>query len=184
MTIYNLDSEPVLTAPDDADIIPIMDMSAKAIKQITLANLKQEIIGGAPVALTASTVALDRATHAGRVCTLNRAAGIDLTLPAATGSGDRYEFVILTDTTDLYAIVINPTPGTDVIAGHALADDGDGEPANGWSSKTAVAASFGGASQASGGSRGDRIVVTDVASGIWQLSAWLTNGGTEATPFS
>lgn len=181
MSIYLLNTEPVLTAPDDEDLVPIFDMSAKAIKQITLANLKQELVGGAPVALTAATVALDRATHAGRLCTLNRAGGIDLTLPAATGSGDVYEFVILTDTTDLYAFLVT---GNDTIAGHALADDGDGEPANGWSSKTATAVNLGGAAQASGGSKGDRIVFKDVAADLWQCSAFLTNGGTEATPFA
>ena len=181
MSIYLLNTEPVLTDPAANDLVPIFDTSAKAIKQITLANLKQEIVGGSVVALTAATVELSRATHAGRLCTLDRAAGIDLTLPAATGSGDVYEFVILTDTTDLYAFA---RTGNDIIAGHALADDGDGEPANGWSSKTATSASFGGAAQASGGSKGDRIIFKDVAADTWQCSAFLTNGGTEATPFA
>jgi hypothetical protein len=181
MSIYVLNSEPELTAPADADYIPIFDASSGSIKRITLANLRQTVVGGTPVTITAASDAITRAEHAGRLVLLDRAGGIDLTLPEATGSGDKYEFVILTATTDAYTWTCE---GDGVIAGHALADDGDGEPANGWTDANATVITLGGTAQATGGSIGDRVILTDIGADLWQASLFLTQGGTEATPFS
>lgn len=137
---------------------------------------------GGIIPVTAATLTLTRAQHGGKTLALNRAGGIDLTLPAALGLGTVFEGIIITATTDAYTLA---PVGSDKIAGQVLADDGDGEPANGFSNAgTAVLVSLGGASQATGGSVGDRFVIQDVAAALWQISIWATQGGTEATPFS
>ena len=54
---------------------------------------------GAVVDVTGATVAITAATHGSRVVTLNRAACVTATLPAATGSGEIYRFIIGTTAT-------------------------------------------------------------------------------------
>ena len=45
------------------------------------------VLSAAPINVTATTLAVTGAAHGGRVVTLNRAAGIAVTMPAATGTG-------------------------------------------------------------------------------------------------
>jgi fructose-specific component phosphotransferase system IIB-like protein len=92
-----------------------------------------------------------------------------------------YEFFVGTATTDAYAFA---RAGSDVIAGHAFAEDGDGAPANGWTDANAVSVTLGGTAQATGGSVGDRVYFKDVSSALWSCTCLLTQGGTEATPFA
>ena len=73
-------------------------------------------IGGAVVDVTDSTVSLTQTDHSSRVVTLNRAAGVTVTLPAATGTGDKYIVVIGTTATS-NANVIQVANATDVMDG-------------------------------------------------------------------
>lgn len=133
------------------------------------------------VTVTAATLDVVEALHEGKTVVLNRAGGIDATLPAATGSGAKYRFVIGASTTDAYAFAVT---GNDTIFGHALFDDGDGEPANGWTANGATSVSLGGATQASGGSKGDIVEFEDIAADTWLCRVTGTQGGTEVTPFA
>jgi hypothetical protein len=138
---------------------------------------------GRIVNITGTQATITETAHEGRIVTLDRATGIAVTLPAATGTGGVYTFVVKTanSSTNTYTLV---RAGSDTIAGHALGDDGDGEPANGWTTASATTITLGGTTSASGGSAGDKVVLIDIATGVWQCSAFLTQGGSEVTPFS
>lgn len=133
------------------------------------------------VDITAASDAVTAAEHCDRIVTLSVSGGSDLTLPAATGTGCVYTFIVATATTDAYTWT---RAGSDTIAGQALCDDGDGEPANGWTASAATVITMGGTAQASGGSVGDKIVLVDYGSATWQATITCTQGGTEVTPFS
>ena len=135
------------------------------------------------VAVTAPTLAVDVATHEGKIVTLSLAAGTNVTLPACTGSGAKYTFVIVTanTSTDTYSFAVT---GNDTIYGHCFGVDGDGEPGNAWTAAGSTSAAFGGTNHASGGNIGDVIKFTDIAADIWLCEAWITQGGTEVTPFA
>ena len=59
-----------------------------------VSNSNAEIVN-----VTSSTLAVTKALHNGRTITLNRAAGIAVTLPASLGDGSVYRFVIGTTIT-------------------------------------------------------------------------------------
>jgi len=180
-TTHNHDNPAASTLAETDQYAQINGTTARGA-YATGAQLRRFAHGGL-VNVTAATLAVAAATHAGRVVTLNRAAGITSTLPAATGTGDKYTFIVgTTITSNNY--VFSPT-GNDTMFGFALMDDGDGEPANGWTCGGGNnTVTLGGTSNATGGVKGDRIEFIDIAADEWQVSIWGTQGGTEATPFS
>lgn len=135
---------------------------------------------GGRINTTAASLTLTLESHGDRVITQNRAAGTAFTLPAAVGSGRRITIVVGTTISGGSLTVVRA--GADVIRGVALADDGDGEPANGWSATAATTITFEGSTQ--GGISGDRIELIDIASGVWSAMVICTQTGAEATPFS
>ncbi len=181
MPSENISAMTNLTVVADADELIIRDASAPAQKKaVTVAALRESMQSGI-VTITAASDAITRTEHAGRTVVLSRSGGIDLTMPEATGSGDVYVFVFGVATADAYTIAGDDT---DVdFAGTIVGFDGDGEPANGWYDADATSLSFGGTSQAQGGSVGDRIVLTDIAADLWAVQGVIAQGGTEATPF-
>jgi hypothetical protein len=136
------------------------------------------------VNVTASPLVLAEATHEGKIVTLNLGTGIAVTLPAATGSGAVYTFIIGTVLAGGASHVFSKT-GNDTICGTIFGKDGDGDPGNAWTAgATDNTISLGGASLATGGSKGDKLVLVDMAADTWNAVGWITQGGTEATPFS
>lgn len=143
-----------------------------------------------PATVTASTVTLG-AAHANRVTTLNRAAGIAVTLPAATGSGDRYDLVVLATFTAAASIAV--ADATDYMIGVAQLgiDGGTFVPHQYPTANTGTLATesdtialFGGASNTAGGIKGARISLIDIATDIWSVLYISDAGGTEVNPFS
>jgi hypothetical protein len=151
-------------AATSAEINRVADVSTRIVNAIT-------------------TLAVDAATHEGKIVTLNLASGFTTTLPAATGSGAKYTFIVgTTITTNNYVFAVT---GNDTMFGSALADDGDGEPANGWTAGGGNnRVTLGGTNNATGGVKGDIIEFIDIAADEWFVQIRGTNGGTEATPFS
>lgn len=135
---------------------------------------------GGIVNLTA-TATLTRAAHGGKLITLNAAAGLTITLPAAIGSGARFEFFVgttVTSNNDIIQVVGNDTmKGTvwmaqdaaDTAVAFETASDSDTITMNGTTK---------------GGLIGDRISLIDAAADVWSLQAFLQGTGTEATPLS
>ena len=148
---------------------------------LTIANpvLQSPVLQEGVIAINAA-ITLTAGTHAGRLMRFSTAAGVTATLPAATGTGNRYRFVVNTTVTsaaDIIAVV-----GDDAFFGviHVAQDGGD----------TSIAFEAGSdADQISmngsttGGIAGDYIEVTDIASDRWLAIGWTQATGTEATPF-
>ena len=135
-----------------------------------------------PIAITASTT-LDRDVHAnGAKIVLNVATGATLTLPASTGGGDQYDIAILTSVTS-NNYVVQVANSTDVMAGTAIlfADAGDTVVAFNTAASSDTITMDG---TTRGGLRGASLVLTDIASGVWQVQYVSDASGTEATPFS
>lgn len=144
-------------------------------------NLFSSSVQG-PIAInaTAATLPLDTATHAGKFIALNRAAGIAVTLPAATGTGNVYRLGVGT------AITSNTTTitraGSDTIAGVALIGTDTTNGVLMFSSSTATVITMDGTTRA--GTKGTFIELVDGGSAQWYVRMFGQGSGTEATPFS
>ena len=140
------------------------------------------------VSATGSTLAVTVAAHDGKTIVFNRAAGVAAELPAATGSGARFRFVVGTAFTGAATIKVNAAPGTDTMVGLVLGLDGDGVPANAWTvGGTDDTITFDGAASPNmtqGGFAGDMYEIEDIAAGKWQVNGFIKQTGTEATPMS
>lgn len=138
----------------------------------------------AVVALTADT-ALTQAAHAGKIVTIGSADGDTITLPAATGTGDIYTVVVATTVTSNNHI-IQAASASDSFAGICLGVDTDAEGASGytWNADSGDdTVTMDGS--AKGGLIGDKWIITDIASGVFQVDGRITqSGGSEVTPFS
>lgn len=125
--------------------------------------------------ITAATATLSD-YEAGGVVVVNRAAGSTITLPAATGTGYRY---LITTIVDQTGDLIVAAAGTDVMQGVALTDmAGVIWP----TADTTDTITLNGTT--TGGLKGTRVELIDVASGIWNVLVVGEASGTEATPFS
>lgn len=134
------------------------------------------------VSATAATLAVTAAAHAGKVIVLNRAAGVTVTLPAATGTGNIYRFSVGTAVTSNNDI-IKVADATDVMAGTLVVG----------SVTDASATAF--ATQANddtitmngsttGGLAGGLITLVDIATNLYAVSGSISGSGSEADPFS
>lgn len=140
--------------------------------------------GNSIVNATASTLAVTSAIHAGKTVTLNRAAGIAVTLPAASGSGDKYRFVVGTTVTS-NSTTIKVANSSDAVQGFSMVvSDDAGGPVKGFiaSAGTDDTVTFNGTT--TGGYIGDVAEFEDVAANVWEVTVRGKATGTEATPFS
>lgn len=138
------------------------------------------VTGPVPIAIGASkTVSIPG------VYLLNTAAGSVATLPAATGSGSVYRFIVTT-TASSNAHKILPASSSDFLQGIA---DGHVSAGTTLSFSGNVAAShsiqmpFAG-TQPSGGFIGDWFEFRDIAANIWEVTGAYQSGTTSTTPFS
>ena len=114
--------------------------------------------------------------------TVNAAAGLTLTLPAAAGLGDTYRIFIGTTVTS-NSVVIRVANATDILSGLAISAADAGATVNGWETGASDdTITLNGTT--TGGLRGDYIELMDAASGFWFVQARTASTGTEATCFS
>lgn len=148
---------------------------------VTAAKLDNNALSKLPFALNIASITLD-SSKAGVPLVFTRASGVVVTLPEATGTGDIYKFYVNTTvTSNSYKIQV--ANATDVISGLALADDGEGDAANGWPTTSSTdTITMDGSTK--GGVKGDSLEIIDIASGQFCAKAFLTNSATEASPFS
>jgi hypothetical protein len=134
------------------------------------------------ISLTAASTTITDEGFVGSRLVFNRAAGATAILPAATGSGNRYEFIVGT-TLSGGNYVVRVANSSDIFVGWALfsADAGD----------TAVMFETAADSDTitmngtgTGGVRGARVIVDDIAANLWAVNCISNASGTEATPFS
>ncbi len=131
---------------------------------------------------TTSTLTVTAALHNGAIITLNRAAGIAVTLPAASGTGNIYRFFLGTSVTSNTS-TIKVANSSDTMVGfvHQLADGGN----------TANNYEIGGTDDTitmdgstTGGIKGDYIEIIDIATNLFYVNVKQSATGTEATPMS
>jgi len=146
----------------------------------TLSN--PTIQGETPVEVTGATVTLG-ATHKGRLTVLNRAAGIAVTLPASSGSGDRYRLAVHATFTG--AATVKVANSTDIMKGTAVLFADGGDTVVGFATAAdSDTIDLLGTANSTGGIAGAMIDLEDYKSGFWLVRYVSDAGGTEATPFS
>lgn len=134
------------------------------------------------VSLTASTATITAASHAGRTMLLDRAAGVVATLPAATGSGNTYTFMVKTSVTS-NAYTIQVANSSDVMMGAAIVFQDGGDTMVGFEcGATDDTISMNGTT--TGGLKGAVITVQDVATNLFAVHVRTAATGVEATVFS
>lgn len=137
-----------------------------------------------PVAVGAASLTVSQALHDGKTILLDTATGIAVTLPAMTGSGARYRFVV-TATASGGNYVITAT-AANLFGGVTVNDDtGVGTLFTDRAATNAAGSTvitLDGTTR--GGRKGDWFEIEDVASGIGMVRGHLNGSGTEATPFS
>lgn len=174
------------TPPDQATINVVDTTAAQTLTNKTLTN--PSISGNTPVNETTSTLTITAALHANRVVTLNRAAGIAVTLPAATGTGDKYTFVVGTTFTGDAGIAV--PNATDYMIGTALLLQDAGDTVVGFATaNTGTVATESDridlfdTGNTTGGIKGAVVELIDIATAIWSVRYVSDAAGTEATPF-
>lgn len=183
MSTYIINSEPEIAAVADADEMLIYDADTGVTNKVGVDVLRQ-YMGSGLVEVTASD-ALTPAEHANRMVTMNALAGLTLTLPAATGTGDVYKVsVSVTVTSNDY--IIQVANATDEFVGGIIQTDVDTSDtlasypaldADGFDTITLNGST-------SGGIMGDSITITDIATGKFLLAGSINSTGTVVTPLS
>lgn len=126
--------------------------------------------------VTSATLAVTDAYN-GQIIPLNRAGGMTVTLPAATGSQAVYR--IFVGTTFTSNGVIQVANATDTMNG--LASVGGGTASVFGTLPASDTITMNGST--TGGLAGSYIELVDIAAGDWIVSAALVGSGTPATPF-
>lgn len=133
------------------------------------------------VTVTDSTVTLTKAKHDGKVIVLNRAAGIAVTLPAATGSGCMFKIVVGTTVTSNTTTI--KVVGNDIMQGSCIqgADGGNTVVSYDTASDSDTITLNG---STTGGLIGEWIELIDMKADTWMVHMIQNATGSEATPFS
>lgn len=130
--------------------------------------------------VTAATVTINADAHVGMPVVLNRAAGCVATLPAATGSGNTYNFIGAIDATgDQKVQVAN---ANDTMAGVAYLGNDSAGASCFYTAAASDTITLDGST--TGGLKGWRVTCTDMAANTWAVMVMSEASGTEATPFS
>ena len=149
-------------------------------------NASADKSANAVIAANGDTLTVTQALHASRVVAFGKTTGTIVTLPAATGTGDIYRFVIsITATSN--ANIIKVANATDVMNGSLNLQqdtDADGTAVTFRADAGDDTMTFAGAA-GTGGIKGGYIECVDYLSGFWSCRAYTqSGGGAEVTPFS
>lgn len=146
---------------------------------------------GGLVSLAVATVTLTATLHAGRTLLFNTVGGVVATLPAATGTGNFYRFVVQTLNTGASVYEVSAA-GSDKILGtlaviqpggtYATANQAESFLSTASSSVTIGNAT--GSFPTGGANIGDWFQVQDIAAAVWAVTGSLTAGTTPTKPFS
>ena len=136
------------------------------------------------VTATASTLAVTEALHDGKVITLDRAGGIAVTMPEATGSGMVITFVVITKFTTDGTITLADTTNTALIGQASIVDSDTTDLIHMFTpGGTFDLVTLDGTN--TGGGLGCWIQYIDLATDVWSVQIIEAVGGTApATPFS
>lgn len=131
-----------------------------------------------------STLTLVNQLHGGKMVLLNTAAGSVVTLPAATGSGVEYTFVVTTLATS-NSHKIQVANASDIMIGSIATIDTDTSDAYAAWATTSTSDTITLNRTTTGSVRlGETITAKDVATNRWLIDGLVCVTGTPATPFS
>jgi hypothetical protein len=135
------------------------------------------------VSLAVSTT-LNAGTHGGKNILMSGAgAARTFTLPAATGTKDKYRFTVAEVNTSSYLIKV--ANATDVMDGSIITvTDTASDVVVGWETASTSDTITLNGTTTGGAAIGDYVELQDIATGQWSVTGIVTGTGTEATPFS
>lgn len=130
----------------------------------------------------AATTTLTALIHSGRTMLLNASGGFTTTLPAATGTGNIYRFLVQTVSTTGYVLACT---GSDVFKGNVQVGLNSATPGGScqFASSTNQNYTLNGTTKG-GVNAGDWFNVQDYLAGVWSIQGMSIGSGTLATPFS
>lgn len=181
-TPYTVEDESAIDVIATGDLIRVYDLSSKSYKY---ASIDQMRTGAATVVATtagATTLTITATSHSGKTIVLNNTAPIAVTLPQATGTGNKFRFFVAVAATAT-ASTIKVANATDVMAGFQFTVTTTATNVEGFAtSATSDTISINGTTL--GGIAGDVITIEDVKTGVFSVIMLSSSTGTEATPFS
>lgn len=131
-------------------------------------------------AATAATLTVT-AADSGSIINLNRAAGIAVTLPAATGTGNVFRFYVGTSITS-NTTTIKVANSSDVMGGVATIGSSGGTSLSTGTTSTSDTITMNGSTQ--GGLIGTYCEIRDVQTNLFQVTYHGVGSGVAITPFS
>ena len=149
---------------------------------VLLGDMNGSVLSTPPVSITGATLTCTKEVHAGRTTVISAVAGCAVTLPAATGTGSVYRFIIgSTITSNSTTIKVANT--TDVMTGRAFVVSDNTAAVLGFATAAASdTITLNGTTL--GGLAGDHIEIIDAITGTFAVRVFTAATGTEATPFS
>jgi len=129
--------------------------------------------------VTAATLTVTADAYNGQTINLSRAAGITVTLPAATGSNAVYTFEVATSVTSNNN-VIQVANATDVMNGFSSVAGTTGSVFSTLPASDTITMN----GTTTGGLIGSYVQITDLAAGYYLVQASFAGSGTPATPYS
>ena len=149
---------------------------------VLLGDMNGSVLSTTPVSATGATLTCTKDTHAGRTIVISAVAGCAVTLPAATGTGSVYRFIIGATITS-NSTTIKVANSTDVMSGRAFViSDGAAAVLGYATGATSDTITLNGTTL--GGLIGDHIEIIDAIAGTFAVRVFTAATGTEATPFS
>lgn len=183
-TIHNINGDlaAATTTLQAGDYVPVY-VAASGVSKKMSGTLLGAGAGGV-VSTTATTYTLSATVNGNKLLIINTnsSSGCAVTLPAATGTGIKYE--ILNGIAQTQGSITVVRAGSDVIAGRALSMDSSAVAThqNVFVTLTATTITWNRSTQ--GGIGHDHITLWDGASGTWRVLMESQTSGDDATPFS
>lgn len=119
----------------------------------------------------------------GKTIKLDTAAGSIVTLPAATGSGGRFKFVVsVIATTNSH--IVKVANASDTMQGLIFSVDDTSDNAVGFITGATADTITLNRTTTGSVSKGEVIEIEDFATNVWHVKGFISNTGTPATPFS
>jgi hypothetical protein len=175
-------SAPAISAVGDDSNVDLT-IAAKGTGRVRPAAGQQYLTTGPNVA-GGATLTLTEALHNGKIINLDTAAGTTVTLPAATGSGARYRFVVTVVATS-NSHIIKVANVNDAMQGFIFTMSDDPVTVKGFFAVAGTSDTITLNRTTTGSvTKGEMIEIIDIAANVFQVSGFTSSTGTEATPFS
>ncbi len=138
-------------------------------------------VAHATVAAGASLI-LVAATHNRNTVLLNHATATTVTLPAATGSGTWFRFVVTLVPSGSH--IVKVANANDTIIGILVTENVSGNAATGWAAGATADTITLNHTTTGAVTVGESFEMLDIAANVWWVSGELSQSGSVATPFS